>query len=65
MTEGFVGRIKELAVAADLLRRARAGRPAPLLVSGPPGSGKTAFLRRVVDDARHLGFRTGPSEETK
>jgi DNA-binding CsgD family transcriptional regulator len=58
VAEVFVGRIKELAVAADLLQRARAGRPAPLLVSGPPGSGKTAFLRRVVDDARHLGFRT-------
>jgi hypothetical protein len=39
VTEGFVGRTKELAAAADLLQRARAGRPAPLLVSGPPGSG--------------------------
>ena len=27
-------------------------------MTGAPGSGKSAFLRRVVDDARHQGFRT-------
>jgi DNA-binding NarL/FixJ family response regulator len=56
--EVFVGRTKELAAAGELLQRARAGQPAPLLVTGLPGSGKSAFLRRVVDDARHQGFRT-------
>jgi DNA-binding CsgD family transcriptional regulator len=53
-----VGRVKERALAREHLRRARSGTPCPLLITGEPGTGKSALLSSVVDDAAATGFRT-------
>lgn len=58
MSELFVGRVDEQAVAAQLVTRARSGRPMPLLVRGDPGIGKSTLLERLVAEADRTGFRT-------
>jgi predicted ATPase len=40
----LVGRARQLAVLAEHLAEARAGRPAVVLLAGPPGIGKTRLL---------------------
>src|SRR4051812_9289887 len=53
----FVGRERQLVVASEQLLNARAGRPAPLLITGESGAGKSMFLGRVVEEAEATGFR--------
>jgi DNA-binding CsgD family transcriptional regulator len=52
----LLGRDTELSVIRDLLRRAERGSAGVVLVEGEPGIGKTAFLRRVTDEAADRGF---------
>ena len=52
----FVGREKELREVSSLWRRVKeAGRPAILRVEGPPGIGRTRFMREVVKRVRQRG----------
>ncbi|MFI2209191.1 LuxR C-terminal-related transcriptional regulator [Streptomyces sp. NPDC020141] len=48
----LIGRAGEIAALARLLRAARAGRPAAVLIEGPAGSGKTALAGHVLAPAR-------------
>ncbi len=57
MHERFVGRDAELTVVAELLERARAAQPRPLLVTGASGTGKSMLVQRLVADAQASGFR--------
>ncbi len=63
---GFVGRTAELAALDEWWGRARAGAPAAVTVAGPPGTGKTALVRRWltgVSGARVV-VATGDEAET-
>jgi hypothetical protein len=51
----FVGRAQELAELGDALDAARAGRGCLVLVSGPPGAGKTALAEELAVIARERG----------
>lgn len=53
----FVGRALELVRVLSLLRASLAGPPGAALVRGPAGIGKTAFCRRVAEEARGLGWQ--------
>jgi tetratricopeptide (TPR) repeat protein len=48
----LVGRQRELAAVARLLDRARDGHGGQLLITGPPGAGRTALLQAAADLAR-------------
>lgn len=52
----FVGRVQELASVHGALSRARAGGSALVQVVGPPGMGKTAFVRRFLADVERGGL---------
>jgi ATP/maltotriose-dependent transcriptional regulator MalT len=61
----FIGRESELALADEALARARAGRPAIVVVEGEPGIGKTALLRRcarTAPDAQVIWASGDPAE---
>ena len=45
------GRVRELARTAQLLDAARSGEGGALVVLGDPGTGKTALLTGVLDEA--------------
>ena len=45
----FVGRERELALLADALREAEAGRPAVVLITGEPGAGKSRLCHEFVE----------------
>ena len=51
----FVGRDEELAHLRDLWRRARAGSGAGVLVTGPPGMGKTRLVQELAEEVRRDG----------
>jgi len=53
----FVGRALELVRVLGLLRASLAGRPGGALLRAPAGMGKTAFCRRVAEEARGLGWQ--------
>ncbi|ROZ69354.1 AAA family ATPase [Ramlibacter sp. WS9] len=53
----FVGRALELVRVLSLLRASLAGRPGGAVVRAPAGMGKTAFCRRVAEEARGLGWQ--------
>lgn len=53
----FVGRALELVRVLGLLRASLGGRPGGALLRAPPGLGKTAFCRRVAQEARALGWQ--------
>ena len=53
----FVGRALELVRVLALLRAGLAGRPGGAVVRAPAGMGKTAFCRRVAEEARGLGWQ--------
>jgi predicted ATPase len=51
----FVGRARELAIAADCLAKLMAGRGGVLLVAGEPGIGKTSLAEQASGKAADLG----------
>ncbi len=51
----LVGRDDELAHLRDLWRRARAGSGASVLVTGPPGIGKTRLVQELAEEVRRDG----------
>lgn len=53
----FVGRALELARVLALLRESVTGRPGGAVVRAAAGMGKTAFCRRVAEEARGLGWQ--------
>jgi DNA-binding SARP family transcriptional activator len=53
----FVGRALELVRVLTMLRVSLAGTPGGALVRAPAGMGKTAFCRRVAEEARGLGWK--------
>jgi DNA-binding SARP family transcriptional activator/tetratricopeptide (TPR) repeat protein len=53
----FVGRALELVRILALLRASLSGRPGGAVVRAPAGMGKTAFCRRVAEEARGLGWQ--------
>ena len=53
----FVGRALELVRVLALLRASLAGRPGGAVIRAPAGMGKTAFCRRVAEEARGLGWQ--------
>lgn len=53
----FVGRALELVRVLSWLRASMAGRPGGAVVRAPAGMGKTAFCRRVAEEARGLGWQ--------
>jgi hypothetical protein len=52
----FRGRKAELEICSEMLKGVAAGRPGIMDVSGSPGSGKSALLRRLRDEAEGRGF---------
>ena len=55
----LIGRAKDVEIAELALLDAAAGRGRTLIVSGPPGVGKTALLEAITRRARALSFRVG------
>jgi len=53
----FVGRALELVRVLGLLRASLAGQPGGAVLRAPAGMGKTAFCRRVAEEARGLGWQ--------
>ncbi|HWI82402.1 ATP-binding protein [Ramlibacter sp.] len=53
----FVGRALELVRVLALLRASLAGGPGAVLVRAAAGFGKSAFCRRVAEEARGLGWQ--------
>jgi predicted ATPase len=53
----LVGRDTELARLDELLRAARLGRGATVVLEGPAGIGKTALVGESARRAAALGFR--------
>ncbi len=53
----FVGRALELVRVLSSLRASLGGRPGGAVVRAPAGMGKTAFCRRVAEEARSLGWQ--------
>jgi WD40 repeat protein/DNA-binding SARP family transcriptional activator len=58
----LVGRDDELAHLRDLWRRARAGSGASVLVTGPPGIGKTRLVQELAEEVRRDGGAVAYSE---
>jgi tetratricopeptide (TPR) repeat protein len=54
-SQPFVGRHAELAVLRDAFRAARDGRTVTIAVHGASGLGKTALVRRFLEDLRKEG----------
>ncbi len=54
-----VGRAGELATATFARDAARSGRGSVVVVSGPPGSGKTWLCEAIAESAAEEGFRVG------
>ncbi|WP_410786499.1 ATP-binding protein [Kribbella sp. C-35] len=59
MTNGLVGRDRELATLSGCLDAAGTGRPQLVICRGEPGVGKTRLARELVVRARGEGFLTG------
>ena len=55
----LIGRAKDVEIAELALLDAAAGRGRTLIVSGPPGVGKTVLLEAITKRARALSFRVG------
>jgi DNA-binding SARP family transcriptional activator len=53
----FVGRSMELVRLLIMLRHAATGKPGGAVLRGPAGMGKTAFCRRLAQEARGLGWQ--------
>jgi DNA-binding SARP family transcriptional activator len=59
VSEGpVVGRKAELAVAAEALQRARAGRGTTLVVTGDAGMGKSRYVEAILGAAQRRGWHT-------
>jgi len=56
LRRGLVGRQRELAAVARLLDRGRDGHGGQLLITGPPGSGRTALLHAAAGLAGDRGI---------
>lgn len=63
--DGLIGRQAELRLLERELDEVRAGRPRIVLVDGPPGIGRTALLRRFLDEAGGLRILGADGEETE
>jgi hypothetical protein len=63
--DGLIGRQAELRLLERELDEVRAGRPRIVLVDGPPGIGKTALLRRFLDEAGGLRILGAGCEEAE
>jgi DNA-binding CsgD family transcriptional regulator len=60
----FTGRDEDLARLDAEVQQARAGRPRTVVVSGPPGIGKTAFVARALSRAQvHTVWLSGDETE--
>ena len=57
--DDLVGRDGECALLDEVIRRAAAGEGRAALLTGPPGSGKSALLVRTVHAAQRRGWRSG------
>lgn len=55
----IVGRDAERKAVEDVISAAATGRGRTMLLSGPPGVGKSALLDHAVGHAARLGWRTG------
>jgi DNA-binding CsgD family transcriptional regulator len=55
----FVGRARELQLAADALTQALAGRGGAILLAGEPGIGKTGLAGQIAAQAADLGIPVG------
>ncbi|MEJ7932429.1 AAA family ATPase [Ramlibacter sp. AN1015] len=53
----FVGRSRELVRVLALMNRAAQGKPSGVVLRAAPGMGKTTFCRRLVQEARGLGWQ--------
>ncbi|MES2889001.1 MAG: AAA family ATPase [Pseudomonadota bacterium] len=60
----FVGRALELVRLLSWLNAARAGPPGGAVLRAPAGMGKTAFCRRVAEEARSLGWQVRALQAT-
>jgi ATP/maltotriose-dependent transcriptional regulator MalT len=63
--DGFVGREQELAGLRTLLQQAEAGRPRLVVVEGPAGIGKTALVRRLLNQPNGWSILRASGEETE
>ena len=57
--EELIGRDTELAALDLALAEAARGEARTVVISGPPGIGKSALMQRTVDQASALGWRVG------
>lgn len=64
-SDGLFGRQAELRLLERELEDVLAGRPRIVLVDGPPGIGKTALLRRFLDEAGGLRILGAGCEEAE
>src|SRR5690242_15127487 len=61
----FVGRRPELAALGQAMEAARAGAPQIIWIEGPPGIGKTAFVRRFLSGVQGVSVLEASGDESE